>query len=238
MTKPLFIISASVACVDKTENANRNARLVYDILDQLGHSVSFIPSQGVYKGKEEQCYVVHLPEDIIGGIIPALVLTELAAKYNQESILFVDTEGLAYIVDNNGDVMREGPWTELPEGVDPDTDDYTDVDGVKYQIGKRIDFPELEGKVFRYDDFRLKVLGCNYDIGFTAYDITKNPEDSEGHIICARGPSAPGFSDPTDPKRIAAHTKFFDHCVACVQEGVFVDLPNTGMGSFACVFSS
>ncbi len=234
---PIMIITASKSNLNKTENANRNARLVHALHQTFGHSISFEPCTGMYQGESEDSYCVYLPVDPMKGSGIAIHLREIAAVFDQDSILCVDAEMNASIVYLDATESIKGPWTALPEGVPADTDDYTVIRGVTYQIGRRIDYPELEGAEFLHPlGYTLRVLGCNYDIGFTAYNIKGDPTKKNDQIVCCIGPSSPEWGTGD----IERHNGFFDNCVEAAKTGVYQYYYPAGhrSGDVSCAFNA
>lgn len=114
-----IILSAELSTLGTSENIMRS----FDLMQWLELSgFKFGQSKGCYKGTTERSYVVLVnTQDDINR------LQSIAAKYNQDSILLKDANGLAHLMYGNGteevlgrmvgvnksEALKQDAWTEL-----------------------------------------------------------------------------------------------------------------------------
>lgn len=120
------IISAELAAKSTEYNAVATVGLVNG-LTRLG--VPFTPAIGSYKGRTEKSFLVELGEH---GDYDEV--RDLAAHYNQESILLVDDQGeasLIYLVGGGVDIIGQWQWAGLDQ---PETDAWTQLAGQYFYV--------------------------------------------------------------------------------------------------------
>lgn len=129
-----FIISAELAEASKTANAISTQDLLYVLLNAFEHDVRIIPCTGVYKGVEEQGFVVQ-PVSLDDKMALGSAMYDIADMFHQESILVIKptlTAGLFYL--KSGD-PEMGIWQEVHLLDDTDMGfDYTSVAGKYYVL--------------------------------------------------------------------------------------------------------
>lgn len=123
--KQVVILSAEKSNLDRINNGKRTMLLEQMILD-IG--LNFEPALGVYKGSEERSFVV-----VINNNTDLETLKSFAFKnFEQESILYQDSNQEAYLITNGGDVIQLGKLTNVPREVATRQDGYTLMNGQYY----------------------------------------------------------------------------------------------------------
>jgi len=230
----VVFISANLNTLCEEYNSRRHDLMVVKLYERFRDTITFIPVTSVYKGSDERALMVYLPIDTEFADTVVDFLIQMADYFKQESLLFVDPDDDAILSFLDGREAEKGPWVALPDQVDPDYDSHSVVNGVKYQMGRRLDYPELEGEMFTSasTDIVYIVAGVNYDIGFTA-----KRKDDPSIQICCIGPLAKEFNNYYGA--IEDHNTFFDNCVKAAQTGEYHPLGGDhGSGSVSCAFGS
>lgn len=107
LSEPFMIFSAERAGLTKVENASRTD-LVARLLHNMG--IAFVKAEGWYNGVHEHSFVVFTYD----GSNIADKVERIARTYQQESILYVDTHRLAYLLYlDTQRTVELGTWREL-----------------------------------------------------------------------------------------------------------------------------
>jgi len=124
-----IILSAELS--DKTFESNRQrTETLKHCLEDC--NINFKEGVGVYKGKEEVCFVtVPKNDDEIQSIKEFAFL-----NFNQEAVLETDANSEAYLVFQNGTEERIGRLTNVPKNEAIVQDNYTILNG-EYFITKQ-----------------------------------------------------------------------------------------------------
>lgn len=109
---PITIISAYSPSVNLILNGARSADLAEDLSN---YGLDYEVVAGCFQSFEEQSFAVTVPRGVADDGHDNVLA--LARAYNQEAVLHVDGDGLAYLIptdENQPDVFL-GTWTEVPE---------------------------------------------------------------------------------------------------------------------------
>lgn len=124
--RPFVIFSAERESLNSFVNDQRT-RFMSHVLTKRG--IPYQHVQGKYKGHTEQLFLVFTQE----GDEYADVIEKLARLYDQESILFVDANGLAYLLMvREGRTIELGKFKEIPEADLGELQAYTKIEDKFY----------------------------------------------------------------------------------------------------------
>lgn len=126
----VVILSAELA--DKRFESNRQRTSNLEAcLDDC--NMRFKPAKGVYKGRAEDSFVVVLKDNA-----ELETLKDFAFKsFNQESILYQDANGEAYLIYQDGKAEQLGRLEQVSEELARKNDAYTEMDGKFYAVVSR-----------------------------------------------------------------------------------------------------
>ncbi len=99
----------------------KNHMLVEYALKEKG--LNFKEMGGCYKGKMESSFAVLVPWCDTNELIEEI--SKIAQRYNQESILYVDNESIAYLDNLHGTQEKVGKFTQTPTEEALQQDSYT-----------------------------------------------------------------------------------------------------------------
>ena len=121
----VVILSAELA--NKRFESNRQRTLnLKACLDDC--NMRYKPAKGVYKGQAEDSFVVVLRDNA-----ELETLKDFAFKcFNQESILYQDANGEAYLIYQDGKTEQLGRLEQVSEELARKNDSYTEMDGRFY----------------------------------------------------------------------------------------------------------
>lgn len=125
ISQPFAIISAELSSLSNAENARRT-----EWLRQKLRTYEPVECEGSYQGSKEQSFIVILPSGDSGGELYGLVRS-LARALNQESILYVDASGAAWLdyVQGAQETESIGHFKEVEKAVALEASAYTKVVG-------------------------------------------------------------------------------------------------------------
>lgn len=129
--RQFVIISAFNVADTALVNSAKSSDLAEDLRN---YGFDFDVCAGMYHGFEEQSFRVFVENGVAD---PAMdTLLALANAYGQESILHVDSDGLAYLCDASGDTYI-GKWTLVSEREAVENRNYTHTGNGEYFIAKK-----------------------------------------------------------------------------------------------------
>lgn len=139
----MLFISAHRPEFNKTENANRHADLLAELLTVVGFDAKVTTATGRYSGMEGECFAVQISEDASDTTINRVAtgLQELANKYSQESILDLDLGAMLIVMSYVPCTWEEDDvkyFTAFKLPVAPLGGDYVQIDASFYTPGEDV----------------------------------------------------------------------------------------------------
>ena len=133
MNKNIVILTAFLNNQPFELNVDQNKSLKKIIIKELGFN-QVAKCEGVYKGDSEEGFIVGVkkPEDVTK-------LLDIADFYSQESILYVDELGQAYLIGYDKGTRFDqhiGTYTRLEKEEIKDHDSYTRFDHIYFGVIK------------------------------------------------------------------------------------------------------
>jgi hypothetical protein len=91
------------------------------------HGIAYIEALGCYKGSKEQSLKVPMTA--------LSIVQSIASKYNQESILLVDSASQSSLLFANGEMIDLGIFSQISEAVALQSEAWTMIDNKFYRAG-------------------------------------------------------------------------------------------------------
>lgn len=122
------VLSAELSTLSDSENVTRSL-LLRDMLTDL--NLEFLEAKGFYKGSEEISFIVSTPD-----VISFNAVADFAFKqFNQESVLYVDGNSVAYLMYGiNFQTEKLGTFSKVNPKRLEDLEAYTIVNGDLYTV--------------------------------------------------------------------------------------------------------